>query len=436
MTPRSVRKFLDTKARTLAARAGRLSKLTPATVGLRRQDMGYAPSGAHFRAANTRLSRIYRGTAKRLHFLRRQRERSSPNATLLYMALVEKEIDRSRRAFGLFFDLFSQRGSAFAPVLAAHDNIAADCYAAVRKNAPHLFAGTLLKPLTYMEHGYSPSTTRRGVALGRLLGEKNPFPITKLPWDRDHPCQAVFLHEVAHNLQADLGIWQENREAVSRRLLRHGAGPMSTSVYSRWHKEIFADIASVLLGGPASVWGAMDFLAHPSPKTMTYKPGGAHPTGYIRILILAELLKRMGFSGEAARVRKIWKGLYKPEKGHRIPAPLLRAKEKTIPAVVDEVAYQTRRNLAQRALADVIPFGKDDEKAIVKASATLVRGRVPDDLPPRFFVSASRYALHGGAKVSKISEMVIKHLAKPAAGRIGSSRIPATAVAGGHGYER
>ena len=71
-------------------------------------------------------------------------------------------------------------------------------------------AGPLLKPVCYMEHGYSPATMRRGVALARLLGEPNPFPLIRIPWDRDQPWQAVFLHEVAHNVQSDLGIWQEN----------------------------------------------------------------------------------------------------------------------------------------------------------------------------------------------------------------------------------
>jgi hypothetical protein len=70
--------------------------------------------------------------------------------------MVEREIDRARRAFGMFFEVFAQRGTAFAPALAAHDAIARDCYAAIRKAAPNIFPGPLLAPITYMEHGYSP----------------------------------------------------------------------------------------------------------------------------------------------------------------------------------------------------------------------------------------------------------------------------------------
>jgi hypothetical protein len=114
---------------------------------------------------------------------------------LVDIALVEREIDRARRAWGLFFEVFSQRGSAFAPVLAAHDVIAADCYTAARTAVPGVLRGPQLKPLTYMQHSASPATWRGGIHLSRLLGEANPFPLIRIPWDRDNPWQGVFLHE-------------------------------------------------------------------------------------------------------------------------------------------------------------------------------------------------------------------------------------------------
>ncbi len=112
---------------------------------------------------------------RRLAFLQRTWQTTPVNRVLVHIALVERELDRARRAFGLFFELFSQRGTTFAPALAAYDAIAQDCYAAIRAAAPKLFRGPLLKPLCYLEHGYSPATMRRGILLNRLLGEANPF---------------------------------------------------------------------------------------------------------------------------------------------------------------------------------------------------------------------------------------------------------------------
>lgn len=410
MSVRETKQFLHAKVRTLTARARRLSELTPEAVGIREEDYRFAPTVPHFKAANKRLARIDAAIEKRLKFLKRHWRSAQPRRVLLYATLVEREIDRARRTFGMFFEVFSQRASAFAPVLAAHDVIAEDCYKAVRQSAPLIFSGTLVKPLTYLEHGYSPATMRRGVTLARLLGESNPFPLIRIPWDRDNPWQAVFLHEVSHNLQADLHVWQENKDAVERRVLRGIGDPRLVSVYGRWHKEIFADLAAILLGGPASVWGMMDFLAHTPPKVLTFKPDGAHPTGYLRVLVLAEMLRRMGYDDEATKVSKVWKQLYNPAAGHRIPVRLLSTAKSSIPDIVDEIAFQPRRNLAQRALADVIRFTRDDERRIRRGSDQLVKGIVPKNLPPRFLVSASRHALARGASPPKLSKIVINHL--------------------------
>jgi len=424
----ALRQFLRTKARSLTARGRRLAALTPEAVGIRPQDRPYAPSAAHFRAANRRLQAIDRQIRQRLGFLRRHWQEVPPGQALLFMALVEREIDRARRAFGLFFEIFSQRGSVFAPSLAAYDVIAQDCYTAIRESAPLIFRGPLLKPLTYMEHGYSPATMRRGVLLSRLLGEANPFPVIRIPWDRDNPWQAVFLHEVSHNIQADLGLWQENQQAVGRRLLKAVGNPLVTSIYRRWHKEIFADLAAILLGGPASAWGMMDFLAHPAPRTLTYRPGGAHPTGYLRAFIMAEMVRRLGFSEDAAKMRRVWTRLFNPRFGHRIPAQLLKGSSRAVAHVVDEIAFQTRRNLAQQALADVIPFHREDEALIRQAAQSLTQGRVPPEVPPRFLVSASYYANQQGASLPELSQRVISHLSKMATGLAPAVAAPGLAA--------
>lgn len=390
------RAFLQTKIVALAARARRLTHMDYDSVGIRPQDMPFAPSPAHFQAANQRLAAIHRQIERRFEHLQRTWQSAPLDRVLIDIALVERELDRARRSFGLFFEVFSQRGSTFAPMLAAHDIIATDCYAAIRQTAPRIFRGPLLKPLCYMEHGFSPATMRRGVLLNRLLGEPNPFPLIRIPWDRDNPWQSVFLHEVSHNLQADLGIWQENRQAVLRRILGASGDPGIARTYGRWHKEIFADLAAILLGGPAAAWGMAIFLAHPAPRTLTYRPGSAHPTAYLRIHILVEMLRRTGFGNDAERLRRVWEELYNPRRFHRLPARLLMTSGQVIPHVVDEIAFQTRRNLAQRALADILPFGPDDERAIRAGARQLAEGRVPGNLPPRHLVSAASYALASG----------------------------------------
>jgi len=126
-----VRAFLRAKLLALEGRGRQLAKIDHRSVGIRPQDLPYTPSPRHFAAVNERLTEIDRRIAGRLSALDERVRDLSPNQVLTAIAMVEREIDRARRTWGLFFDVFSQRGSSFAPTLAAHDVIADDCYAAV-----------------------------------------------------------------------------------------------------------------------------------------------------------------------------------------------------------------------------------------------------------------------------------------------------------------
>lgn len=421
--------FLEGKRRGLIARTRRLTQLTPRRVGLRPQDMPYAPSQNHFDAANRRLREIAKRGDRQVARMNNGWDAADHQQKLTSMAMVERVVDRSRRSFGMFFEIFSQRGSNFAPALAAHDAIAVDCYRAVRQAAPGILSKPLLKPLTYLEHGYSPATMRRGVQLARLLGDRNPFPVIRIPWDRDNPWQAVFLHEVAHNLQADMGLWHENRQSVTRRMMSAGQDPQTVSTYGRWHKEIFADLAAALLGGPMAVAGMLTFLAHPRPRVVTYRPGSAHPTGYLRGFILAAMLERMNFPAEANAARTIWRTFYDTRGGHRIPPALIRSASNAIEAVVDEIAFQPRRALGQRALGDIIPFTHQHEVAIRRGALKLGAGRLPSELAPRHLVSASALAMSSGANVTTLSDLVTTHLSSLAAAERERPLIDHAAVA-------
>ena len=406
------RTFLRARIIGLAARARRLARIDYNSVGIRPQDLPYAPSPAHFKAANDRLASIDKDVAQRLKSVEKDWTHVGLQRVLIDIALVEREVDRARRAFGMFFEVFGQRGTSFAPVLAAHDVIANDCYDAVRQWAPRLLHRKVLAPITYMEHG-SLATRRRGTVLARLLGETNPFPMIRIPWDRDNPWQTVFLHECAHNLQADMRIWQENRTALVKRVLSACGDPIVSAIYGRWHKEIFADLAALLLGGPMAAWGMALFLAHPAPRALTYRQGGVHPTGYLRGLILAEMLRRMGFEHHAERLDRVWRRLYDVRRYHRLPRRLVSSATVLLPQVVDEVAYQTRRNLAHRSLADVIRFRPEDEEAIRAGTRRLIEGGMPDTaLPPRHLVSAASCALASGRiQPTALSRRVVARLA-------------------------
>ena len=287
---------------------------------------------------------------------------------LIDIALVEREVDRARRAFGMFFEVFGQRGTTFAPVLAAHDVIANDCYDAVRQGAPRLLDRKALAPISYMEHGYSPATMRRGTVLARLLGEANPFPVIRIPWDRDNPWQPVFLHEVAHNLQADMGIWQENRT----RRRQAGAHRDRRSAAQR-HLWPLAQGDLRRSGGPAAgrPRRGVGHGAVPGAPGAARADLSARRRSPDRLPARADPGRDAAPHGLRRRGGTAGTGLAHASTTHAASIACRRgclsSAGTLLPHVVDEIAFQTRRNLAHRALADVIRFRREDEEAIQAA---------------------------------------------------------------------
>ena len=66
------RLFLQARISGLAARARRLARIDYDSVGIRPRDLPYAPSPAHFKAANARLASIDRQVARRLATVERE----------------------------------------------------------------------------------------------------------------------------------------------------------------------------------------------------------------------------------------------------------------------------------------------------------------------------------------------------------------------------
>ena len=253
--------------------------------------MVYAPRPEHFRAAQARLAR---STADRAPAVR-LREAGGPDGR---RALARPWWNARSTARGAP-SACSSRYSPSAVQLCAGAGGARHhrrglLYGRVA-TSPGIFGGPILKPLTYMEHGYSPATMRRGVMPQPATRRAQSLPLGAHSLGSRSTVASRYLHEIAHNLQADLGLWIENREALMVRLAgdrqRHGSSASSAAGTKRssptWRRCCLA--ARPRRGA----WRI--FSGHPADKVMTYRPGGPHPTGYLRVLILAEMLRRLGF---------------------------------------------------------------------------------------------------------------------------------------------
>jgi hypothetical protein len=362
-----------------------------------------APSEAHIEAVNRLIDRfrgklveMTRGVEAAAAAARRE-----PTTERLQVLLMRKQAASNRVLYAegiwdFYFDLFVQRLSTFGERLRTVDRICANCYEDLYVGLGTAQPTPSLLPFSYASSGFSPATFRRGVPMKRLRHNPNIFPLIMLPQHRLDNVWALssILHEVSHNLQADIGLWEVIPARVYQRLTTEGKLPPDIAqVWAQWHKEIMADMFALILGGPAAVESLMDVVGRSPASTVQFSPDSVHPTPYLRVLINLILLRRLGFEKMADDLGRIWKRLYPTVSPEAIPPRFMKTFQPAAEMVVDTMVFQPYRQFANKSLAQVVKFGPPQMAMIETAGRRLAAGQDPGIIPLRFMISAARFAL-------------------------------------------
>ncbi|MBI5668077.1 MAG: hypothetical protein HZC41_08715 [Chloroflexi bacterium] len=359
-----------------------------------------SPSPAHIAAANRLVDTLQAPLLRTVERLAAVAAASLPATAqtleklLLYSERAERRVKLIEKIWAFYLELFGQRQTRFAPMLLAADRIALDAYQCIYVGLGVPRSIPSPAPFSYMETGFTPATFRRGIALSRLGRQMNPFPIISLPYHRlvNPWTLGAVPHEVSHNLQHDLGLWDDVPRRLSRRLLEAGLAAPVAATWARWHKEIWADLCGLLLSGPAVVASLLDVVARTPFSTTAFNPAGVHPTSYLRVLINLELLRRMDFPAQAAAFEQLWRRLYPDPSLGGIPPAMLASFPRACEVVVDTICFQPYPQLGGRALADVSRFRPDHHRMAEEAAARLAQGTDPGIIPARFLIGAVRLA--------------------------------------------
>ena len=361
-----------------------------------------APSPAHIQAVNTFIA----GFRSRLQEGARWVDAAAMAATKEPLpAKVRLVLDRKQRhgnqvlfvegIWDFYFDLFVQRLSRFGERLRAVDRIAANCYEDLYLGLGTAQPPPRLLPFSYAASGFSPLTYRRGVPMRRLRHHPNLFPLIMLPQHRLSNVWALssVLHEVSHNLQADVKLWNVMPGLLFTRLTAEGIPEAVAITWARWHKEVTADMYALVMGGPPAVESLMDVVGRSAPATLAFNAAGVHPTGYLRVPISLVLLRRLGFPRRADNLGRVWRRLY-PEGGRpTIPEIVLRTFDRSAESVVDTIVFKSHPQLGGKSLAQAVPFGPDQMAILETAGRRLAAGQDPGTIPVRFMIGAARHAI-------------------------------------------
>ncbi len=362
-----------------------------------------APSEAHIEAVNRLLDRFRSKLVEMARWVdaAAKAARREPTSERLRVLLERKQVASNRVLYvegiwDFYFDLFVQRLSNFGERLRTVDRITANCYEDLYTGLGTAQPTPSLLPFSYANSGFSPATFRRGVPLMRLRRNPNPFPLIMLPQHRLDNVWALssVLHEVSHNLQADLGLWEEIPARLFQRLTTEGRIPAEVAkVWANWHKETMADMFAMVLGGPAAVESLMDVVGRSPASTVKFSPFSVHPTPYLRVLINLILLKRLGCEKMASDLTRVWMRLYPRITANDIPLPFMKTFYPAAEMVVDTMVFQPYRQFANKSLAQVVKFGLPEMEMIKLAGQRLAAGQDVGTIPLRFTISAARFAL-------------------------------------------
>ncbi|MCA2213910.1 hypothetical protein [Jidongwangia harbinensis] len=361
-----------------------------------------APTEGHVQAANELID-LLRGNlqthARRLHT-------AVTAATNVPVAVRLREVvghkqnahtaaTRAEQIWDFYFELFGMRQSRFGPWLLGCDRIALDCYQYAYLGLGRARSIPAPPAFSYMRTGFSPATFRRGIPLRRLGRQLNPFPLIQLPYHRlvNPWTLGAILHEVSHNLQNDLGLARAVPLAIADRLTGAGLRPEVVAVWLRWHRETFADLAGLLLGGPAVAASLMDVIGRGHRAVSDFSPRSPHPTPYLRVFLSVELLRRLGLTADAALTRQIWTRLYPRPVPGAIPAAVLSSFAEAHRLVVDAICFTPYAPLGNRTLARTLRFEAKEQQMIEEAARRLAAGNDPGVVPERFLIGAARFAL-------------------------------------------
>jgi hypothetical protein len=180
---------------------------------------------------------------------------------------------------------------------------------------------------------------------------------------------------------------------VARRLLDAKIPPGIVRIWARWHKETWADLCALLLGGPAIILSLMDVVGKSPATTLGFDPSGVHPTPYLRVFINLELLRRMKFTREAESIHRMWTRLYPNPAAGTIPAQVLKTFPLAARLVVDTMCFTPYEQFGGKTLAQAVMFEAKDQGMVEQAGRRLAASRDPGIIPALFLIGAARWAL-------------------------------------------
>lgn len=241
-----------------------------------------------------------------------------------------------KRVWEFYRVKFDQRDdtAGVARVLDAADELVWSCYKQIFINPAKLPAGVVIgpAPLPFISPQYSPGAYEHGKPTPEELKasgidlnlEKNistlPVPLLRLPpWCVHSPWWLIFAaHEIGHHIQYELHLQDALGEKLFKDLKLAQVGEAEAGRWKNWSQEIFADLFSLMMVGPAAL-RALAEIERTQPVRMAH-PREKYPAPAVRLELLRRAANRLFKPLKKDQVAAaLWEQLPKDAAGLALP---------------------------------------------------------------------------------------------------------------------
>jgi len=183
-------------------------------------------------------------------------------------------------------------------------------------------------------------------------------------------------------------------------------------IWTFWLDEAMADIIGTLYGGPAYVMARQEDScdiaadlggAHITLWDVKGMDMMKHPVCHFRVCICTEVLRRIGFAGDAAELDLRWNNIhpriteyswFDPTAGYKELFRISRSElTRAMNLILDVVLDRKLKVLNNHSLVEVIRYTPEEHAIVLQIESELGRGRpsLPKKAHPRMVLAASRY---------------------------------------------
>jgi hypothetical protein len=185
--------------------------------------------------------------------------------------------------------------------------------------------------------------------------------------------------------------------SLKQRLIKAGLPDSRIDIWSKWEKEIFADLVGLLFAGPAFAYSMINTLLLPPQSVISYNSEDSHPSHYIRIFLNSAFVRTLikgnkKIIKEADKLDNLWIKLY--GNIEKIGDHMVIDFKNDLPIIFEALIDSKFDILKGYSVRELIPYTASDDAKIKSAIIFLISGQDrPSYIRPRHIISASRLAL-------------------------------------------